>query len=348
MTFRNILLLLFFCLPIVATAQADYFNSDSFWGKLVVEPPNTIPKLRHTDTAIIIATNRKIDTCVHFCTESRAGGVRYYFVYSDASQWHLIPLNSFKKAIALMPNKNDDWVIYTEGMGKFFTTNLDRGMQVAAQYGVNVLMLDYPTLRSDRRQIRNYFFAMKNAKVADEDFAPLLDTIKLLRQKELMGNGQLNLFFHSMGNIVLMNMVNDGWMGKFNNKKWVDNLILNAPCVAQRNHKKWLAEIHFASHIYVHYNPHDFTLGGAYLMTKKNQLGMKVKRPISEQATYINFNTLVDKEHSYFVSLHGRTAIKPQAFRHYNILFHGRHVNVNDTNLYKPSTYKQIGYDILP
>lgn len=340
--------MLLYCLPIAAFGQADYFNSDAFWDKLVVEPPHKTPKLTEADTSIIIVTNRALDTCKRFCTEQRAGGVRYYFVYSENNKWHLIPFRSLKAALMLIPAKNNDWVVYTEGMGKFFTTDLDRGMQVAAQYGVNVLMMDYPTLRNDKKQIRNYFFAMKNAKVADEDFAPVIDTVAAFRSKGLMGKGHINLFFHSMGNIVLMNIVKDGYLGAFNNKKWVDNLILNAPCVPQRKHKEWLNQIRFAKHIYIHYNPHDFTLGGAYLMTKMNQLGMKVKPPLSKQAIYINFNTIVGKEHSYFVSLYGRDAIKPQAHRHYNTLFHGRQVNVKDTNLYKPSVYKHIGYDILP
>lgn len=328
--------------------QFSYFNSDAFWDKLVVEHSNDVPKLDSKDTSLVIVTNRMLDTGKRFCTVQRSGVVRYYFVYSANAQWHLIPCNSLKRAVMLMPNKEKDWVVYTEGMGKFFTTDLDRGMHLAAAYGVNVLMMDYPTLRNDKNRIGNYFFAMKNAKIADRDFAPVFDTVERLRNMGLMGKGSMNLFFHSMGNIVMKNIVKDGFIGGMNDKPWVDNLILNAPCVLQKNHSQWMIQIRCAKHIYVHYNPLDFTLGGAYLMTKRYQLGKQVRKPISKNATYINFSGLVGKEHNYFISLYGRTEVTPQAYTHFNQLFHGKQVNVLDTNLYKPSTHRHIGYDILP
>jgi hypothetical protein len=83
-------------------------------------------------------------------------------------------------------------------------------------------------------------------------------------------------------------------------------------------------------------------------MTLKKQLGQKVKNPICSKATYINFNTLVNRGHSYFVQLPGREIIPSKAVAHYSKLFHGDTVSVHNTALYQPTKYENIGYDILP
>lgn len=335
--------------PPEARAQFAYFNSEDFWSKLVLEKEGYVSTANAADTTIILATNRRYDTSTfRFFPEVREGGIHYFFVYSLQGKWHLIPVSTLQKAINMFPDKNRDWLLYTEGMGKFFTSDADRGMQVAAQYGINVIMMDYPSITAHRKRLGNYFFAIKNARVAYKDFVPVFDTVKMLKVSGKMGNGKLSMLFHSMGNIVMRQIVKQGKLPVINDQVWIDNLILNAACVPQRRHKKWVDKIHFAKRIYIHYNPHDFTLGGAYLVSKKNQLGMKVKRPVSKQAVYINFNAIAGKGHSNFVSLHSREPIPEKSHHHYNTLFHGNAAPVKDTSLYMPSEYKGIGYTLLP
>jgi hypothetical protein len=128
----------------------------------------------------------------------------------------------------------------------------------------------------------------------------------------------------------------------------VDNLILNAPCVQQEGHCKWMDKIKFAKHIYIHYNPDDYTLSGAQLMSAHRQLGQKVQNPVSKRAYYINFNTLVGDGHSNFLSLHDREPAKKAALNHYRVLLHGDTIQLSNRKLYKPATYNKIGWDILP
>lgn len=343
------LLLFLFC---SLNVQADnYYNSDEFWNRLQLD--KGMPEIGKTkiDTAIVVASNRALlpdDNLRFMSEEADTGVIRYYYVYAYKGKWHVLQADNLQKAIGYMPEQNRDWVVYTEGMGKIFTSDIDRGMRLAAQYDVNILLLDYPSIRSDLKRIANYKFAISKARAAYKDFVPVLDTVQQLRLTNKMGKGSMNLFFHSMGNIVAYKTVTSGKILMLNDKVWVDNLILNAPCVPEKKHKKWVDKLTFAKHVYIHYNPRDHTLLGAHLLSLKKQLGEKVKKPISKNATYINFNKIADRGHSNFLSLPGREPATKAASVHYNTLFHGNEVEVSDTTKYKPTGYHNIGYDLLP
>lgn len=353
MKYNNLILLIFLFLTLhyshITSAQIAYYNTETFWSNLKLLKPEAIQNLPSIDTAAIIATNRKYQKNeLRFLSDEYEGGIRYFFVFVKNGKWQVLPVSSLSTAIQLLPNKNNDWVIYTEGMGKLFTTAMDRAFQMNLQYKVNVILLDYPSISSKYKRTRNYYFAKKHAEMAYEDFSPVLDSIKSLRQAQKMGNGKLNLFFHSMGNIVLEKLVKEHKIAAINNSKWVDNLILNAACVPQRNHKTWLDKINFSKRTYVLYNPNDYTLSGAYFMSKRQQLGMRVNYPLSKQAQYFNFETIVGNHHSNFLNLRGYPPQPKAAIHFYNILLHGQPINVNDTNYLKISTYRKIGWDIQP
>ena len=341
-------LLLF--LPSLLFAQFEYFNSEQFWNKLQLHRLNETPDIHADDTVIIVASNRVTDANhFRYLPEERDGKqIKYFVVYSGNGKWNVLPVGSLQKAVSLMPEKNKDWIVYTEGMGKFFTSDVDRGMNMAAQYDVNVIMLDYPSITAHKKRLGNYFFAKKNATVAYKDFVPVLDTIQMMQEANELGNEGVNLFFHSMGNIVMRQIIRKRKLSKINETQWVNNLILNAPCIPQHGHKKLLDQIKFAKNIYINYNPGDYTLGGAYIMSKRYQLGKQVRKPLSKKAVYINFEMLVDKGHSNFLNLTGRNEIPEAAFQYYNTILHGDTAAVHDTHHYQPTTYRGIGYDLLP
>ena len=347
---RILAITLFLFLPSLSQAQFGYFNTEEFWNKLVLHQPGEKISIPAGDTALIVATNRIMDTSsFRFLPEFRDGKtIRYFVVYASNGKWHLHPVSGLKPAVQVFKDNNRDWVVYTEGMGKFFTTDVDRGLNLSGQYDVNVLLLDYPSITTHRKRLGNYFFAKKNAALAHQDFVLVLDTLEDLQQQQYMGNGEVSLFFHSMGNIAMRQIVKNHRLSEINDRVWATNLILNAPCVPARGHKKWVDQIRFARNIYIHYNPEDFTLGGAYLLSKRHQLGMKAKKPLSKKPVYINFSTIAGKGHSNFLNLKGRNEIPEAAFDHYNRIFHGNPLPLQDTTLYKPTAYKGIGYDILP
>jgi hypothetical protein len=335
-------------LPLFSFAQFEYFNSEQFWNKLQLHNAAETPVIHPTDTVIIVASNRVRDasTFRYLPEERDPRHIKYFVVYSGNGKWNVQPVSSLKQAVSLMPDKNKDWVVYTEGMGKFFTSDVDRGMSMTAQYGVNVIMFDYPSLTAHRKQTGNYFFAMKNATIAYKDFVPVLDTIQMMQNNHQLGTEGVNLFFHSMGNIVMQQIIKRGKLPQINETQWVNNLILNAACIPQRGHKKLLDQIKFAKNIYINYNPGDYTLAGAYFMSKRYQLGKQVRKPLSKKATYINFEIIAGKGHSNFLNLTGRNEIPDAAFQYYNTILHGDTVAVHDTHHYQPTTYRGIGYDL--
>jgi hypothetical protein len=347
---RNISAILCFLLtPLSAHAQIEFFNTEAFWQKLVQDPASTEVRLSPGDTAIVVASNRIPDTAnLRFMSMLRDGKqVRYFFVYTSGGKWHVKKTRDLYAAIRLMPDRNRDWVVYTEGMGKVFPTDLDRGFNMTGLYDVNVIMLDYPSITKAKR-ISNYFFANKMAHLCYQDFVPVLDTIRKINLHGDLGKGRLTLFFHSMGNIMMRQIVKKGMLPGINKEVWVNNIILNAPCVPRRNHKKWVDKIAFAERIYIHYNPKDYTLGGAYLLSKKIPLGKNLKRPISGKAVYINFHPIAGMGHSNFLSIKGREPIKKSCFDHYYPLLHGDEVLMGDPTYYRKSSYRGIGYDLVP
>ncbi len=332
-----------------AHGQGDYFNTPEFWNKLKLETKLEAPYTK-PDTVIVVVSNRATQNDkLRFMSEERDGKqLRYYYVYAHNGKWHVLQVRSLSEAIQLMPESNRNWVVYTEGMGKLFTTDIYRGLTLAAQYGVNVIMLDYPSITTTKSGLGNYFFAIGNARIAYKDFLPVFAEIKQMKFNRRLGTGKLSLFFHSMGNNVLTGMAANSKLSMLNDAVWVDNLIMNAPCVNQTGHVKLLSKIAFAKHLYIHYNPEDKTLKGAHLMSGHRQLGESVDNPTYKYARYINFHTLADEGHSNFLSLIGRMPATPAAVRHYATLLNGDTVQLNNTGWYRRTAYKNIGWDILP
>lgn len=325
------------------------FNDTNWWQRLVYEEQPITKHFSKADTCIIVVSNRsKTENPLRFMSEIRGNGtLLYFFVYAQEGKWHVLRVNNLEEAINYMPAKNDDWVVYTEGMGKIFTTEVNRGMQMASQYGVNVIMLDYPSISTTKKHLGNYLFSIRNARNSYKDYVPVLDTIKQQYIAGNMGKGSMTLFFHSMGNYLIQQTVKRKQLFHINDTVWVNNIILNAACVPQRAHKKWISRINFAERIYVHYNPKDYTLFWPELVNKKKQLGRRLNSSLCSKVNYINFHPLVGENHSYFLTLHGRLIVQPEAWKHYNVILHGGAVDLNKLP-YRISEYKKKGFDILP
>lgn len=344
---RILITLILIVSSLTVNAQFEYFNTPDFWGKFQID---TKPETIHPDSAFVMISNRKYtgDKLRFLGDAVDEERLHYLYIYAWKNKWHVLETKTIEDAINYMPDINRDWLLYTEGMGKQFTTDADRAFIVNGMYHVNVIMFDYPSITSEKGQFGNYFFAIGNAKNAYKYFTPALYTIEDLRVKHKMGSGKLSMIFHSMGNYVIRNMVKKGELRMINDKQWVDNLILNAPCVPNRHHKVWLEKIGFAKNIYIHYNPEDRTLGGAYLASKQIQLGGALKNAECNNVHYINFSILCGENHSNFLNVHGRPSASSVAVKHYNTLFHGDTVDLNNPSQYAPSHYRNIGYDILP
>ncbi|HVW99199.1 MAG TPA: hypothetical protein VHA52_01985 [Candidatus Babeliaceae bacterium] len=346
---KTFLLILVATLCTVAQAYEDPFNTDAFWRKVHLDKSVNKTYLANADTMLVVASNRRmLPGNVRFMDERREKGqVRYFFVYTYQHIWHVVQANTLKEAIGYLPDEHKDWVVYAEGMGKLFTSDLYRGLEMAGSYHVNVLMLDYPSITTRHGLFRNYLFAIHNARVAYKDLSPVLDTAGRLRARKDMGDGHLTLFFHSMGNNLIRGAMIHHKL-KDINSIWADNIVLNAACVKQRHHNKWVDRIHFAKNVYIIYNPNDKTLSGAHLVSFRKQLGEKVRKSISKNAIYINMDMIAGERHSNFMSLYGHADVMERIISQYKLLLHGDTLHVHDTHLYMPDSYRGIGWDLQP
>lgn len=332
----------------------DSMNTERFWNTITFEDHSghtAQPGLpSDAENIIAVASTRILNADqTRFISEERNndGYLNYYTVFIKDNRWHVWK-TSLETAIASVGNINNDWVIYTEGYGKIFTTGLYRGLSMTMQHHVNVLYLDYPSYNTDKGMLGNYKFALSNAKQAGPDFAPLFSTIKAYREAGKMGNGRITLFFHSMGNNSIREIVKQDLLAPVNDKVWVDNLVLNSACVPEKHHAAWVDKIRFARRVYINYNPKDYTLGGAKLVSLTHQLGEGVRGTLSRQAVYINFNRLCGRNHSNFIRLLSHYRTPPMALAYYKAILHGKKVNVKDEASFTVSNYRKLGYSILP
>lgn len=323
-------------------------NTETFWKNIVVYPDTAMLPV-FEDSVIVVASNRLPQFGqVRFMSETRDDTQLHYFVLcSKGGQWHIWRTPVLETALAAVGNKDKDWVVYTEGYGKIFTTGLYRGLSMAVQHRVNVLYLDYPSFATNKGMLGNYSFALRNARLSGRDFAPVFSQVKQLRSMGKMGNGRLTLFFHSMGNNIIREIVKNDLLRPINESVWVDNLVLNAACVPASDHAGWLNKIKFSKRNYVNYNPKDFTLGGARMLSLSRQLGEGTRKRAGAEVMYINFNRLCGRNHSNFVRLLSHYDTPPMALAYYRVLLHGNRINVQDKATFRESRYRKLGYSII-
>lgn len=357
MSVRLTLMLLLFSVSVLAQRNipeyVSYYDTDSFWNALVREPPLTANSSCNDAPAVLVVSNRKpAQKMIRFMSQDRDGdSLRYFFITEQQGRWHLSKAADLRQSVIQMScdshRRHRDWVVYTEGMGKLFTSDINRAFSMANQYNLNVLLLDYPSIHQGLSSLNNFKFARRNARNAGDDFMPVLDTLLQLRQAGILGTGRLSLFFHSLGNQAIREIAMNAALARINRKTWVDNLILNAPCVPRRKASDWIRKIAFAKHIYVFYNSHDATLKWARLASFHGILG---ERPLkaSPGVQYVNFHLLCDGGHSNFLSLRGRLPAMPEAIDYYRVVLHGEVPDPKEFTNLKRSRFHGIGLDIWP
>lgn len=252
--------------------------------------------------------------------------------------------------IQTMSEEHGNWLMFVHGAGKTFQRAVWRAFDIAHYHQINVLAYSWPS--ADPRDLS--FKGFKNQLIKYQQSLPhlqksfeLADTFK---KECLKDNESMNLMLHSMGNMLLEDLVNNDQLNHLS-RDLFDNVIINASSVKEENHKNWIEKLDFQKRIYITINKGDVNLKGVRVFLNQGiQLGQKVKSEPTELAEYINFTKAIGfklppgKSHTYYIA---ETAEKhPEITAFYQQVFNGNDVDLNDSERFKPRK-DLVGYDFL-
>lgn len=331
---RELLLILCMTISLSAKAQLSHYNSDAYWANFCFQADSVKPA--QTDTCLVFVSNRHLyRDSLRFVDEFvDTSDLKYFFLQKDTGRWNVYQVPSLADAMRLMPEKRDI-VVYAEGMGKIFTSNVERALLMRSQYNVNVVMFDYASINTTYRPARNFKFARTNARISAPHYFRLLRTIQQARrqQDDWIDHIKVSTFCHSMGNIIFMEMMKHQPYDLLNSEPFIDNVVLNAACVPSWRHNEWVERISFAKKIYINYNRSDWQLKGAHLLTFTAQLGEKVKGERAGNAIYVSFHGQGDRQHSYFLNFPWNDyRMTPEMKDYFAQLFSGNTAVLEDGN----------------
>ena len=321
-------------------------NFDDAWEHIQLST-TTSEKPIQTDSTVIIYTNRVFHPERHsFLGDfiDSSGTSRPFLIVCKSGKWVVFPLKSIEEGILLI-NEKRNLVVYEEGMGKNFGLATARALGLSHQYGITVIMMDYPSINPTLGMHDNFKFSRQNAFLT----APYL--VKLIRELQDYkksgkdwANVKWTLFLHSMGNISLKRILEER-MDSTLTPSLFELVVLNAPCVEEKNHSTWLKKCKLGKKLMVHYNKEDKQLRGASILLFKQQLGTKPRHPLADNAQYVDLNPLVGNRHSTFSDIPERPPIHPHARAYFKQIFNGICPDFNDSDQFGTG-WKSIGVSL--
>lgn len=317
---KRVLLILMLLSVLISEANEKVLSADSTY--------------KSSDSCIVFVTTRsvKVENGHHSFGNAIAkdSRLRFYNIYFKGNALKIAPRSSLAEALD-NANISPDFMVYTEGHGKLFSDNIERGINTSRLYSINIIMFDWPSKVPGYYLQKDFYTSIHNSKSVAKQFNELillLNDYKKNAGKDKMQH--LSLFFHSMGNYVLLSTLKR--FGSINyNTGLIDNIIFNAPCVPARGHAKWLEQLTFQKNIYVMYNKKDPALKGATFLLGKLLLGTRPIR-LAKNAQYFNLKSVARVSHNCFL----RQSIlnsHPQVLDIYTNLFHSRVLNLSEAGI---------------
>ena len=252
--------------------------------------------------------------------------LRYFTIYFQHRKWICVPKKDLADAFA-GTDKNKDIVLYGEGMGKDFTADVDRATRLTRVYNVTALMFDWPTYRPGLSGGRNYKKARIQSTEVSKVFCSLFNELEKIKPQIISDSINLTLLLHSLGNRLIKEAVTNKFIST--KTKLFNSVVLNAPCVKMRRHRKWLEKVNIQDKIYLTRNNKDRTLLLAKLAGFTEQLGRRSALRKARNAVYLNFSPVLEKEHNYFLMTNVLSR-RPDLKLIYSDIFHGKRLNFND------------------
>jgi esterase/lipase superfamily enzyme len=245
----------------------------------------------------------------------------------------------------------DDWLLFVHGDSKTFEQAVMRGFDIQHLYNVHVLVFSWPSKDPEFNGIKNFKNSKQNVVRSLDHFTTLLHFVNKFKKSNpsFSESAKLSMFIHSLGNAYLENLVKQH--PPINIKDTLfNNLIINAAAVNQEDHKLWVEQLNFQTHIYIINNKQDFNLKGVRIFTKDGkQLGEVIDQPVADNANYVQFTEAVGfrtptgTTHTYFIGEVADESLNIRNF--YKEIFHGQQPNLmNDSNFVKRDD--GVGFDI--
>lgn len=249
-----------------------------------------------------------------------------------------------------MSEKQGNWLMFVHGAGKTFQRAVWRAFDIAHYHQINVVAYSWPS--ANPRDLS--FKGFKNQLIKYQQSLPHLkksfEFVDTFKKENLNDNQSISLMLHSMGNMLLEDLVNNDQLNGLS-RDLFENVIINASSVKEENHKKWIEKLDFQNRIYITINKGDVNLKGVRVFLKQGiQLGQKVKSEPTDKAEYINFTKAIGfklppgKSHTYYIA---ETAEKyPEITEFYQLVLNGNDVDLSNTERFKPRK-DSVGYNFL-
>ncbi|MDD4847178.1 MAG: DUF1460 domain-containing protein [Bacteroidales bacterium] len=222
-----------------------------------------------------------------------------------------------------------------------FNSNIDEIIEnsalFTAAYDVDLLVFAWPSYETKGKYIRNYKQSRENVIYCIPNFSKTMSQVaKYLRTNEdvrgtLMFNSLGNLFAKKYAQYLINNVYDKNDFPQF------ENVILNAPCIFERDHDIWSDMLNrmTAKHFYVTQNGNDGVLKAASIFIEGGPLlGQADIVTHSEKLKYIDFteilkNSPYKKAHGYYEE---RNLLEiPNTFTFYYLILNGYTPYFNDT-----------------
>jgi len=250
----------------------------------------------------------------------------------------------------MMSERPGNWLMFVHGAGKTFQRAVWRAFDIAYYYNMNVVAYSWPSADPRDLSFKGFKHQLMKYQQSLPHFKKSFEFIRAFKEHSMKANESLNLLLHSMGNMLLEDLVNNGELNDMPHDLF-DNVILNAASVKQENHKAWVEKLKIQKRIYITMNRGDVNLKGVRVFLRQGiQLGQKLKSPPADNAIYINFTKAVGfklppgKSHTYFMAETADNHPEIKAF--YNNIFNGKAADLSNTHRFK-ARKDGVGYDFL-
>jgi hypothetical protein len=293
------------------------------------------------DTCLFVISTRNYDENKHEFVDydyDTTGTLKYFAVYFNHNQWIAVPYASLTELLNIK-KEFQNLVVFTEGLGKTFTSGMDRATQLMRLYNVDELFFDWPTERPYLKPGKNIKATCILAPIVSKNFAQFIEEFQKYKIERAEKFKTTTLLNHSMGNLLLMYDLQNDYLKNIHLNLF-DNVIINAACVNQKNHKTWLDKLSFSKNCYLTINDKDRNLRGARILFKARQLGESPQAEFCKNVNYVDFSEVLSIEHNYFL-MQKLLIQKPYLKKFYADIFEGKIPQLKFTDMSIPDAVKK-------